>query len=72
MTRHWLQRHNFPDVTVLFADDKPTVAAQRGCNVAVEDSIRHARAYSDSGMLCFLIAPPDAYTDDLPGVVQGR
>ncbi len=70
MTRHWLQRHNFPDVTVLFADDKPTVAAQRGCNVAVEDSIRHARSYSDSGMLCFLISPPDAYTDDLPGVVR--
>ena len=70
MTRHWLQRHNFPDVTVLFADDKPTVAAQRSCNVAVEDSLRHARAYSDSGMLCFLIAAPDAYSDDLPGVVR--
>ncbi len=70
MTRHWLQRHNFPDVSILFADDKPTVAAQRGCNVAVEDSIRHARSYSDSGMLCFLIAPPDAYSGDLPGVVR--
>jgi D-3-phosphoglycerate dehydrogenase len=68
MTRHWLQRHNFPEITVLFADDKPTVAAQRGCNVAVEDSIRHARAYSDSGMLCYLISPPDAYVDDLPVV----
>jgi D-3-phosphoglycerate dehydrogenase len=70
MTRHWLQRHNFPEIRVLFADDKPTVASQCGCNVAVEDSIRHARAYSDSGMLCFLISPPDAYTDDLPGVVR--
>ncbi|HET9660463.1 MAG TPA: phosphoglycerate dehydrogenase [Thermomicrobiales bacterium] len=70
MTRHWLQRHSFPDVAILFADDKPTVAAQRGCNVAVEDSIRHARSYSESGMLCFLIAPPDAYSDDLPGVVR--
>ncbi len=70
MTRHWLQRHSFPDITILFADDKPTVASQRGCNVAVEDSIRHARSYSDSGMLCFLIAPPNAYSDDLPGVVR--
>jgi D-3-phosphoglycerate dehydrogenase len=70
MTRHWLQRHNFPEITILFADDKPTVASQRCCNVAVEDSIRHARSYSDSGMLCFLIAPPDAYADELPGVVR--
>lgn len=70
MTRHWLQHHNFPEIAIVFADDKPTVAAQRGCNVAVEDSIRHARSYSDSGMLCFLIAPPDAYADDLPGVVR--
>src|SRR5215207_9911608 len=70
MTRHWLQRHNFPDIAILFADDKPTVALQRGCTVAVEDSLRHARAYSDSGMLCFLISPPDAYADDLPGVVR--
>ena len=46
MTRHWLQRHSFPEVTILYADDKPTVASQRGCNVAVEDSLRHARSYS--------------------------
>ncbi len=69
MTRAWLQRHGFPNVEITFADDKPTVAFQRGANVAVEDSLRHARAYAASGILCYLIAPPDSYSGDTAGIV---
>jgi D-3-phosphoglycerate dehydrogenase len=70
MTRGWLQRHSFPNVEITFADDKPTVAFQRGCTVAVEDSLRHARAYAASGILCYLIASPATYSDDIAGIVR--
>ncbi|CAN5805802.1 hypothetical protein BH24CHL4_BH24CHL4_12110 [soil metagenome] len=70
MTRGWLQRHSFPNVEITFADDKPTVAFQRGCTVAVEDSLRHARAYAASGILCYLIAAPGVFSDEAAGIVR--
>jgi D-3-phosphoglycerate dehydrogenase len=70
MTRGWLQRHRFPNVEITFADDKPTVAFQRGCTVAVEDSLRHARAYAASGILCYLIAPAGSLAEETPGIVR--
>lgn len=69
MTRSWLQRHGFPQIEITFADDKPTVARSLGSTVAVEDSHRHARAYSAAGILCYLLDPDETWTDDLPGVV---
>ena len=70
MTRGWLQRHSFPKVEITFADDKPTVAFQRGCTVAVEDSLRHARAYAASGILCYLIAASGALSEEIAGIVR--
>ncbi|CAN5771235.1 hypothetical protein BH23CHL5_BH23CHL5_14350 [soil metagenome] len=70
MTRAWLQRHGFPAVEIAFADDKPTVAFQRGCTVAVEDSLRHARAYAASGILCYLISAPGSRFEDMAGIIQ--
>lgn len=70
MTRGWLQRHGFPPVEITFADDKPTVAFQKGCTVAVEDSLRHARAYAASGILCFLIAPQGSVAENITGIVR--
>jgi D-3-phosphoglycerate dehydrogenase / 2-oxoglutarate reductase len=69
MTRRWLTRHGFPQVEIVFADDKPTVARAVGSTVAVEDSHRHARSYSASGILCYLLDPDHAWTDDVPGVI---
>ena len=69
MTRSWLQRHGFPPIDITFADDKPTVAFQRGCTVAVEDSLRHARSYAASGILCYLIAPAGSVTEEPSNIV---
>lgn len=68
MTRTWLQRHNFPSVKITYADDKPTAAVQQGCTLAVEDSLRHARSYASAGLLCYLIADEDVFTESIPGV----
>ncbi|MCC6943701.1 MAG: phosphoglycerate dehydrogenase [Thermomicrobiales bacterium] len=70
MTRAWLLRHGFPAVDITFADDKPTAAFQRGCTVAVEDSLRHARAYAASGILCYLIAPEGAIAEKTTGIIR--
>ena len=42
MTRTWLRRHGFPEIKVLFSDDKAEVAGSERCTFAVEDSVRHA------------------------------
>lgn len=68
MTIGWLRRHGFPDVDVIFADDKATVAISYGCTYAVEDSPRHARHYAESGVGCFLVTP-DGAAIDIPGVI---
>ena len=55
MTRAWLQRHGFPAIAAVFADDKLTSARAYGCRFAVEDSERHALNYAAGGITCFLI-----------------
>lgn len=68
MTRDWLERNNFPPISILFADDKASVALAEGITHAVEDSQRHARSYVDSGLDCFLLVP-DGIPADLPETV---
>jgi D-3-phosphoglycerate dehydrogenase len=55
MTRSWLRRHGFPEINILFSDNKAEVAAVEGCTFAVEDSVRHAVNYARSGITSFLI-----------------
>ena len=55
MTRAWLHRHGFPEIKILFSDDKAEVAAVERCTFAVEDSVRHAVNYAKSGITSFLI-----------------
>ena len=55
MTRAWLERHGFPAITTVFADDKLTSARVRACRFAIEDSERHALNYAAGGITCFLI-----------------
>ncbi|HEX3302622.1 MAG TPA: hypothetical protein VHR64_07040, partial [Thermomicrobiales bacterium] len=55
MTRAWLRRHGFPEINILFSDNKAEVAAAEGCTFAVEDSVRHAVNYARSGITSFLI-----------------
>ena len=59
MTRAWLRRHGFPEVKILFSDDKAEVAAAERCTFAVEDSTRHASNYARSGITAFLLQLPD-------------
>ncbi len=59
MTRAWLARHGFPDVPMRFADDKPAVARDLRAVCAIEDSERHARVYSATGIPCLLIGAGD-------------
>jgi hypothetical protein len=60
MTRDWLARHGFPDVPMRFADDKPAVARDLHAVCAIEDSERHARVYSATGIPCLLIGAGEA------------
>jgi len=55
MTVTWLERHGFPAIAIVFADDKLTSARSQGCHFAVEDSERHALNYAAGGITCFLI-----------------
>jgi D-3-phosphoglycerate dehydrogenase / 2-oxoglutarate reductase len=55
MTRTWLRRHGFPEIAILFSDDKAEVAAAERCTFAVEDSVRHAVNYAKSGITSLLI-----------------
>ena len=66
MTRAWLARHGFPDVPMRFADDKPAVARDLRAVCAIEDSERHARVYSATGIPCLLIGTGDP----IPGVTR--
>jgi hypothetical protein len=59
MTRAWLSRHGFPDVTIRFADDKPAVARDLRAVCAIEDSERHALVYVATGIPCVLIGAGD-------------
>jgi D-3-phosphoglycerate dehydrogenase len=59
MTRAWLARYGFGDVTIRFADDKPAVARDLRAVCAIEDSERHARVYVATGIPCVLIGPGD-------------
>lgn len=68
MTRAWLRRHGFPEVAVIFADDKCGVAAREACAIAVEDSRRHARNYAAAGVTCYLLGAGDA--EDEAGIVR--
>jgi hypothetical protein len=70
MTLDWLRRHDFAEVEVRFADDKPTMAAACGCTYAVEDSVRHARNYAASGITCFLLPLDGGAPDPVPGIIQ--
>ncbi|HEV2107810.1 MAG TPA: phosphoglycerate dehydrogenase [Thermomicrobiales bacterium] len=54
-TVNWLRKHGLPAVEIFFADDKVGVAQALGCQCAVEDSVRHAKAYAAAGMTCYLV-----------------
>jgi D-3-phosphoglycerate dehydrogenase len=68
MTFGWLRRHGFPEIEVVFADDKATIATTRGCNLAVEDSERHARNYASAGVTCFLVTPDGEHALSTAGI----
>jgi D-3-phosphoglycerate dehydrogenase len=69
MTRAWLRRYGFPECEIVFGDDKATIARNCGCNYAVEDSVRHASAYADAGVTCFLLMTPTTpAVDDHPHI----
>ncbi|MEX2314573.1 MAG: NAD(P)-dependent oxidoreductase, partial [Thermomicrobiales bacterium] len=55
MTRGWLARHGLDLCDVYFADDKVRAARELGVTHAVEDSIRHAKAYSAAGITCYFL-----------------
>ncbi len=55
MTIDWLNRHGFPEINAVFADDKLTSAREHNCRFAVEDSERHALNYAAGGIICFLL-----------------
>ncbi len=55
MTLNWLFRNGFPELHIVFADDKLSAARARGCGWSVEDSERHALNYAAGGITCFLI-----------------
>ncbi len=55
MTRAWLARHGLDLAQVFFADDKVATSRALGVTHAVEDSIRHARAYTAAGLTCYFL-----------------
>ena len=63
MTRAWLRRQGFVDCEILYADLKAEVALRHGLGHAVEDSLRHARAYAAAGLTCFLVNADEASLD---------
>jgi D-3-phosphoglycerate dehydrogenase / 2-oxoglutarate reductase len=69
-TRAWLQRNDFPDIRVLFAEDKVPVAIEAGVTHAVEDSLRHAADYARQGIRCCLISPQSPQADDSNRIVR--
>jgi D-3-phosphoglycerate dehydrogenase len=55
MTLGWLARHGLNLCEVVVADDKVTVARELEITHAIEDSIRHARAYAAAGITCYFL-----------------
>jgi len=55
MTLGWLARHGLDLCDVYFADDKVRMARELGVTHAVEDSIRHAKAYTAAGITCYFL-----------------
>lgn len=55
VTEAWLRRHGLDLCEVIFAEDKVEVARALGVTHAVEDSVRHARAYAAVGVICYFI-----------------
>jgi D-3-phosphoglycerate dehydrogenase / 2-oxoglutarate reductase len=71
MTISWLERHGFPTIDAVFADDKLTSARANGCVYAVEDSERHALNYAAGGITCFLIEDEHhPHHADEPEIIQ--
>ncbi len=63
-TREWLDRNGFPDVDVVFAEDKVPVAIEAGVTHAIEDSLRHGADYARHGIRCCLISPERGQPED--------
>lgn len=55
MTLAWLKKHELDLCDVIIADDKVSVARELGVTHAIEDSIRHARAYTAAGITCYFL-----------------
>jgi D-3-phosphoglycerate dehydrogenase len=78
MTRRWLAEQGLDVGNVVFTDDKVEVAKRLGLTFAIEDSKRHADAYSAARITCYLLATPDGaasngavrYVPDLSTVVD--
>jgi D-3-phosphoglycerate dehydrogenase / 2-oxoglutarate reductase len=69
-TREWLSRNDFPEVRVLFAEDKVPVAIEAGVTHAVEDSFRHGADYARNGIRCCLISPQLPQAEDSNRLVR--
>ncbi len=69
-TKEWLQRNDFPEVRVLFAEDKVPVAIEAGVTHAVEDSLRHGADYARHGIRCCLISPHKPQAEDSNRLVR--
>ena len=71
-TLEWLSRNGFPEIRVLFAEDKVPVALQAGVTHAIEDSMRHGADYAKHGIRCCLISPHPAQPQDSNRLVRVR
>ncbi|MEX2426135.1 MAG: phosphoglycerate dehydrogenase [Thermomicrobiaceae bacterium] len=63
-TMEWLKRNEFPEIRVLFAENKVPVAIDAGVTHAVEDSMRHGADYARNGIRCCLVSPHPPQPDD--------
>lgn len=55
MTASWLKQNQLDLCKVVYADDKVAAAREHGVTHAIEDSTRHAVAYSAAGITTFLL-----------------
>jgi D-3-phosphoglycerate dehydrogenase / 2-oxoglutarate reductase len=69
-TLEWLRRNQFPELNVVFAEDKVSVAIEAGVTHAVEDSLRHGSDYARQGIRCFLISPHSGQPEDSNRLVR--
>jgi D-3-phosphoglycerate dehydrogenase / 2-oxoglutarate reductase len=69
-TLEWLQRNEFPEIRVLFAEDKVPVAIEAGVTHAVEDSMRHGADYARHGIRCCLVSPQKPQPEDSNRLVR--